>query len=213
MCLTATPSGAAAQTLSSPTSKQGLNREVWAALLRVRTRPECPENNLSELTWDINPDWGIAQREGEKNERGNSPAKSPNLRHRQARSQNKGLNNRASRLQTGPFPHQRQAGKDSESQKGAIAAPERHHLPNCKEASLLTKTSWDSGWSTSTRRVAARDQLPRRDTRHTWEGTPCWEPAWGIPPVTRSCGRGLDGQGKSGLRVSPWYFLSMYPKK
>ena len=25
------------------TSKQGLNREAWAALLRVRTRPECPE--------------------------------------------------------------------------------------------------------------------------------------------------------------------------
>ena len=60
-----------------------------------------------------------------------------------------------------PIPHQRQAGKGSQSQKGAIAAPERHHLPNCNQALLLTKTSWDSGWSTSTRRVAARDQLPR----------------------------------------------------
>ena len=36
-----------------------------------------------------------------------------------------------------------------QSQKGAITAPERHHLPNCKQASLLTKTSWDSGRSTS----------------------------------------------------------------
>ena len=27
----------------------GLNREVRAALLRVRTRPECPEGNLREL--------------------------------------------------------------------------------------------------------------------------------------------------------------------
>ena len=26
--------------------------------------------------------------------------------------------------------------------KGAIAAPERHYLSNCKQASLLTKTSW-----------------------------------------------------------------------
>ena len=26
-----------------------LNREVRAALLRVRTRPECPEGNLREL--------------------------------------------------------------------------------------------------------------------------------------------------------------------
>ena len=50
MGLTATPSGAAAQTLASPTSRQGLDREVRAALLRVRTRPKCPEGNLRELT-------------------------------------------------------------------------------------------------------------------------------------------------------------------
>jgi len=37
----------------------------------------------------------------------------------------------------------------SQSQKGAIAAPERHYLPNCKQAFLLTKTSWASGQSTS----------------------------------------------------------------
>ena len=43
----ATPSGEVAQTL---TSKRELNREVWAALLRVRTRPECPEDNLRDLT-------------------------------------------------------------------------------------------------------------------------------------------------------------------
>ena len=32
------------------TSEQGLNREVPAALLMVRTRTECPEDNLRELT-------------------------------------------------------------------------------------------------------------------------------------------------------------------
>ena len=37
----------------------------------------------------------------------------------------------------------------SQSRKGAIAAPERHYLPNCKQASLVTKTSWASGRSTS----------------------------------------------------------------
>ena len=42
------------------TSKQGLGREARAALLRVRTRPECPEGNLRELTWAGNPDCGIA---------------------------------------------------------------------------------------------------------------------------------------------------------
>ena len=60
MCLTATPSGEAAQTLTSATSKWGLDREVQAALLRVRTRPQCPKGNLRELTRDNNPDFGIA---------------------------------------------------------------------------------------------------------------------------------------------------------
>ena len=50
MCPTVTPSGEAAQTPASATSKRGLGREAWAALLRVRTRPECPEGNLRELT-------------------------------------------------------------------------------------------------------------------------------------------------------------------
>ena len=36
-----------------------------------------------------------------------------------------------------------------QSWKGAIAAPERHYLPNCKQASLLPKTSWGSGESSS----------------------------------------------------------------
>ena len=49
-------------------------------------------------------------------------------------------------------------------------------MPNCKQTSLLTKTSWDSGWSTSTARVTAREQLPRRDTGHTWEGVPIVHP-------------------------------------
>ena len=46
----ATPSGEAAQMLTSATSKWELDREVRAALLRVRNRPECPKGNLRELT-------------------------------------------------------------------------------------------------------------------------------------------------------------------
>ena len=49
MCLTATPNRKVAQMLTSTTSKWGLNPEAWAALLRVRTGPECPEGNLREL--------------------------------------------------------------------------------------------------------------------------------------------------------------------
>ena len=50
MCLTAAPSGEAAQTLASATIKWGLDREARATLLRVRIRPECPQGNLRELT-------------------------------------------------------------------------------------------------------------------------------------------------------------------
>ena len=52
------PSGEAAQTPAPATSKRGLGRETQAALLRVRTRAECPEGNLRELTWDSKPDLG-----------------------------------------------------------------------------------------------------------------------------------------------------------
>ena len=55
----------------------------------------------------------------------------------------------------------------SQSQKGAIAAPQRHYLPNCKQASLLTKTSWGSGQSTS-----------------AWEGAPV------VHPENRAAGTG-----------------------
>ena len=39
--------------------RRGLGREAPAALLRVRTGPECPEGNLRELTWASKPDCGI----------------------------------------------------------------------------------------------------------------------------------------------------------
>ena len=80
------------QTPAPATSKWGLGREAWAALLRVKIWPECPEGNLSELTWASIPDCGIAT----------TRKASPNLRHSQARAQNKGLN-RDSRLQTIPL--------------------------------------------------------------------------------------------------------------
>ena len=59
MCLTATPSGAAAQMLTSITSKWGLDREAQAAVLWVRTGPEYPKGNLRELARDSNPDCEI----------------------------------------------------------------------------------------------------------------------------------------------------------
>ena len=75
-----TPPAEKQQISASATSKRGLGREVSAALLRVRTWPECPEGNLRELTWASKTRlWDSYH------------GKSPNLRHHQARSQNKGL--------------------------------------------------------------------------------------------------------------------------
>ena len=39
----------AVQMPTPTTSKQGRDSEAWAALLRVKTGPECPKGNLREL--------------------------------------------------------------------------------------------------------------------------------------------------------------------
>ena len=65
----ATPSGEAAQRLASAISKQGLDREAPAALLKVRPGPDCPEGNLKELRGESNPDCGIARERQKKREK------------------------------------------------------------------------------------------------------------------------------------------------
>ena len=52
------PSGEAAHMPAPATSKRGLGREARAALLRVRTGPECPKGNLRASK----PDCEIATR-------------------------------------------------------------------------------------------------------------------------------------------------------
>ena len=46
--------------LHLPLASGGWGREARAALLRVRTGPECPKGNLKELTCASKPDCGIA---------------------------------------------------------------------------------------------------------------------------------------------------------
>ena len=101
-----------------------------------------------------------------------------------------------------PIPYLGQAGKGSQSHKGAIAAPERHPIPNCKQTLLLTKTSWDSGWLTSTGRVAARDQLPRRDKARPLytQKTSGWD--WGGDKSQPSTGGDYAYQGTGHLSSS-----------
>ena len=47
--LSATPSGEVAQTLASATSEQGAEQGGVGYMVRVRTGPECPEDNLREI--------------------------------------------------------------------------------------------------------------------------------------------------------------------
>ena len=66
---------------------------------------------------------------------------------------------------------------DSQSWKGAISTPEMASSTKLRAGfQLLAKSSWDPGWLTSTRRVTARDQLPRGDTWHTWDSAPAAHP-------------------------------------
>ena len=97
------------------------------------------------------------------------------------------------------IPHQRQgeAGA-SQSRNGANSAPERASPTKLQIGfQFLTKDFQDSGWLTSARRVTARDQLPRRDTRHTGPGMPGnrgWDRRGEKVPYTRGeCARQAPG--------------------
>ena len=61
--------------------------------------------------------WDSQRQRKKKRERENYPAKSPNLRHCQANSQNKGLS-RASQLRTGPSPTREGRQEQSEPERG-----------------------------------------------------------------------------------------------
>ena len=140
MRLTTTPSRDLAQTLLSATSERGLDREVQAAF-RVRTGPECPEDTLRELSWDSNPNCGIASKRGKKN----FPSKSSNLRCSLACSHNKRLSEywrRASQLQIGPSTHPRQRGRlvtARARRQRAMLAPETSILHHWAGSQLLTQ--------------------------------------------------------------------------
>ena len=137
---------------------------------------------MRELTWDSNPNCGIAREREKKKEREreNFPAKSPNLRHCWASHRTKDwVNTRGELASCGPAHPPSDAGRQagsSQSQKGAILAPERASSTKLRAGSqLLTKSSWDPGQWASAGRVAARDQLPRGDT-HTWDSAPAAHP-------------------------------------
>ena len=110
----------------------------------------------------------------------------------------------------------------SQNRKGAISAPGRHYLQNCKQASLLTKTSWGSGqlsaWEGApvvypenqaggTGQAISRSdrahQTPHHRAAQSWEGhkTQAQQSLhlWGLPECLDLSGLDLGGSCSPGL--------------
>ena len=106
--------------------------------------------------------------------------KKPQPKAQPACSQNKGLSNTREELaglQIGPFLARGRGQRGSgQSQKWANSAPQMASPTKLQTGSLANQEFWDFGRLTSARRVAARDQLPRRDTRCT--RLACPETGW-----------------------------------
>ena len=135
--------------------------------------PHCRQM-LYRLSHQGSPEDSQRERKMKERERETFPAKSSNLRRCPARSQHKGLREyqrRASRLQTGPAHPSPETGRQaansqSQRERGKLA-PELASSTKLRAGSLLlSKSSWDPGRLPSGGRVAARDHVPRGDTRH-----------------------------------------------
>ena len=153
----------------------GAEQGGTGCMLRVRTGPECLEDKLRELTWDSSPNCGIAWEKKNKKTKKNFPGKSSEAQLGLLKEQRtEWIPEESSTAVDQPLPLpwwprgrwvRARAGR-----WGAISAPEIASSTKLWAGSqLLTKSSWDPGWLTSTKRITVRDQLPRRDTQHTWD--------------------------------------------
>ena len=100
--------------------------------------------------------------------------KSPNLRHGQACSENKGLSEcqrRASPLQTGSSPAvgREAGGRQPQLERGKLGPREASSTKLQAGTQSLTKTSWDSGQLTSAWKITSRDQF-LEETHSTGDG-------------------------------------------
>ena len=102
--------------------------------------------------------------------------KSSYLRYCQAHSQNKGLSEyqrRVSWLQTGPSPTRgREAGwQQPEPERGNLG-PRDSILHQTASRLPVANQMFLGSWTVDIHWVTARDQLPRGDTGHMWDGAP-----------------------------------------
>ena len=122
--------------------------------------------------------------------------KSPNLRHCQASSHNKGLS-RASWLQIGPSPGRTGRWGQPEPERGNRGPRE---APFTKlQAGFVANQDFLGFWMVDIRWEGhSQRSAPRRYTRHTWEGTPI------VHPENRAAGMG------EAIRCTPtWGWLRL----
>ena len=140
-----------------------MDREAWRAAVHGVAKSQTRLSDWSELNWNEGTA-GPTHRTKEW----------PNTRGELA----------GSGLAYPPPEAERQAGDSQgwkvgggEERGRANSPPETASSTKLQAGSwLLNKSSWDPGQLTSARRVASRDQLPRGDTQHTWDGTPVAHP-------------------------------------
>ena len=113
---------------------------------RVRTRPECPEDNLRELMWDSNPNHGTA-REAKKKKKKKRPLQQKalmqhsDLWHAHKTKDWANIKGEKAGCHIGPsLPGGRDAGlwQPELEGKGLLQSrPQRPHLPpNCEQAPI-----------------------------------------------------------------------------
>ena len=139
--------------------------------------------------WDRNPNFRLAREKKKKKrkkerererESESFPMKSSNLRHCQPAHITKDWAKTRGELAgcrlAHPLPEARGRRATARAGKGQSASEIASFTKLRAGSQLLTKSSWDPGWLTFTRTVTARDQLPRGDTWHTWDGAPAAHP-------------------------------------
>ena len=157
----------------------GAEKGGMGCIISVRTRRECPEDNLRDLTWGNNPICGIAwEREREKKK----------LLHKMLREHEWISKESYPAVYRSLLPSggREVSGRQPESEGKGQSRPQRPASSTKLWAGsqLLTTSSWDPRWLTSARKVLTWDQLLRADTQHTWDS------ALAVPQGNRPPGPG-----------------------
>ena len=135
---------------------------------------------MRELTWDSNPNCGIAREREKKKERErqNFPAKSPNLRYCQAAHRTKDwVNTRGElagcRLAHSPLEAGRQSGgSQSRKSRGKLSPRDGILYQTASRLPVANQVFLESYMDDICQEGRSQRSAPRGDTWHTWAALP-----------------------------------------